>query len=89
MLVLTRKVNQSIMINLPHVGEIEVTVAEIRGDSIRLGVDAPKNVTVHRKEIYLQVRQQNEAASETPASAPTSTVGKALDQVRRGKSLSR
>jgi carbon storage regulator len=62
MLVLTRKLNQSIMI-----GEIEVTVIEVRGDQIRLGVKAPKDVAVHRKEVYLQIQQENEAASTTPA----------------------
>ena len=60
MLVLTRKLNQSIMI-----GEIEVTVVEIRGDSIRLGVNAPRDVVVHRKEVYLQVQQQNKAAAQS------------------------
>ena len=78
MLVLTRKTSQSIMI-----GEIEVTVIEIRGDQVRLGIKAPQDVAVHRKEVYLQIQQENEAASQTPASAPASTVGKTLDQVRR------
>ena len=83
MLVLTRKVNQSIMIKSPLGGEIEVTVNEINGDSIRIGVNAPKDVTVHRKEIYLQVQQQNEEAGQTPACDPASTIGKTLGQVRR------
>ena len=62
MLVLTRKLNQSIMI-----GEIEVIVVEIRGDSIRLGVNAPRDVAVHRKEVYLQVQQENRAAAQSDA----------------------
>ena len=60
MLVLTRKLNQSIMI-----GEIEVIVVEIRGDSIRLGVNAPREVAVHRTEVYLQVQQENRAAAQS------------------------
>ena len=48
MLVLTRKVNQSIIIN----DEIEVVVLEVRGEQVRLGIRAPKNVPVHRKEIF-------------------------------------
>jgi carbon storage regulator len=62
MLVLTRRLNQSIM-----VGEIEVTVIEVRGDQVRLGIHAPRDVPVHRKEVYLQVQEENReaAANET------------------------
>ena len=48
MLVLSRKKNESIIIN----DNITVTVIEIRGDKVRLGIEAPKDVTVHRREIY-------------------------------------
>lgn len=48
MLVLSRKKNESIVIN----DSITVVVVEIRGDKVRLGIDAPKDVSVHRKEIY-------------------------------------
>ena len=52
MLVLTRKTNESIVI-----GEnIVVTVIDIRGDKIRLGIDAPKHVSVHRREIYDRIK---------------------------------
>lgn len=54
MLVLTRKPNQSIIIG----DHIELTVIEIRGDQVRIGIDAPKDVTVHRKEIYEQIKAQ-------------------------------
>ncbi|MBL8086884.1 MAG: carbon storage regulator CsrA [Chthonomonas sp.] len=60
MLVLTRKVNQSIVIN----EEIEVVVLEVRGEQVRLGIRAPKNVPVHRKEIFEQIQDENRAASE-------------------------
>ncbi|MEI6512968.1 MAG: carbon storage regulator CsrA [bacterium] len=61
MLVLTRKVHQSIMIG----DEVEVVVLEVRGEQVRLGIRAPKTVTVHRKEIYEQIQMENLRASET------------------------
>ena len=61
MLVLTRKLHQSIVIG----DGIEVVVLEVRGEQVRLGIKAPKNVAVHRKEIYDQIQQENLSASET------------------------
>jgi carbon storage regulator len=61
MLVLTRKLHQSIVIG----DGIEVVVLEVRGEQVRLGIKAPKNVAVHRKEIYEQILQENQSASET------------------------
>lgn len=60
MLVLTRKVNQSIVIG----DDVEVVVLDVRGEQIRLGIRAPKNVSVHRKEIYDQIQGENKSASE-------------------------
>jgi carbon storage regulator len=60
MLVLTRKVHQSIVIG----DEIEVVVLEVRGEQVRLGIRAPKNVSVHRKEIYEQIQDENKESSE-------------------------
>lgn len=57
MLVLSRKRNESIIID----DHITVTVVDIRGDKVRLGVEAPKEVTVHRREIYEAIRNQQEA----------------------------
>jgi len=54
MLVLSRKKNESIMI-----GESEVTIVEIRGDKVRLGIDAPIEIPVHRREVYDAIKQQN------------------------------
>ena len=53
MLVLTRRANQSIMIG--H--EIVVTVLEVRGDQVRLGIKAPRSIDVHREEIFAQLQQ--------------------------------
>ncbi|QYK52352.1 MAG: carbon storage regulator CsrA [Fimbriimonadaceae bacterium] len=61
MLVLTRKVNQSIVIG----NEIEVVVLEVRGEQVRIGIRAPRDVVVHRKEIFEQIQEENVSASET------------------------
>ncbi|MGL4368938.1 MAG: carbon storage regulator CsrA, partial [Spirochaetota bacterium] len=53
MLVLARRINESIMIG----DDIEVVVIDIKGDQVKLGVKAPKKVTVHRKEIYDEIRR--------------------------------
>jgi carbon storage regulator len=54
MLVLSRKKNESIIIN----DNITLTVIEIRGDKVRLGIEAPKDVTVHRREVYEAIQSQ-------------------------------
>jgi len=71
MLVLSRKKDESIIIN----DHIRVTVVEIRGDKVRLGIDAPKDVTVHRREVYEAIQNQLKAHEETPnAVAPENGV---------------
>jgi carbon storage regulator len=60
MLVLSRKKNECIIIN----DHIIVTVVEIRGDKVRLGIDAPKEVSVHRREVYEAI--QNQRRQDTP-----------------------
>ena len=64
MLVLSRKKNESIIIN----DDITIVVVEIRGDKVRLGVEAPKEVPVHRNEVYEAIRrnQQKPEAVEQP-----------------------
>lgn len=63
MLVLTRRANQSIMIG--H--EIVVTVLEVRGDQVRLGIKAPRSIDVHREEIFVQLQQANRDAVRSTA----------------------
>ena len=58
MLALTRKKGEAVVIN----NNIEITVLEIRGDQIKIGISAPKDVPIYRKEVYLQIQQENEAA---------------------------
>lgn len=59
MLVLARKVGQSIVIN----DNIELLVIEVRGDQVRLGIEAPRSIPVHRKELLEQVRDENVKAA--------------------------
>jgi len=66
MLVLSRKKNESIIIN----DNITVTVVEIRGDKVRLGIDAPKNVSVHRREVYEAIQNQKARAEQSPVASP-------------------
>ncbi|OHD63665.1 MAG: carbon storage regulator [Spirochaetes bacterium RBG_13_51_14] len=61
MLVLARRLNESIMIG----DNIEVVVIDIKGDQVKLGIRAPKRVTVHRKEIYEEIRKENIAAMDS------------------------
>jgi carbon storage regulator len=56
MLVLSRKVEESIMIGQ----DVEITVVEIRGDKVRLGIEAPKDVPVHRREVFDAIQQEGE-----------------------------
>ncbi len=60
MLVLTRKLHQSIIIG----DEIEIVILEVRGEQVRIGIRAPKDVSVHRKEIYEQIQEENKGSSE-------------------------
>lgn len=58
MLALTRKKGESLVIN----NNIEVTILEVRGDQIKIGIDAPKEVPIYRKEVYLQIQEENKEA---------------------------
>jgi carbon storage regulator len=73
MLVLSRKKNESIVIN----NDITIVVVEIRGDKVRLGVEAPKEVPVHRREVYDAIKRnaalQGGASAEAPAPDGTSS----------------
>jgi carbon storage regulator len=60
MLVLSRQRDETIMIG----DDIEVTVVDIRGDKVRLGINAPKEISVHRKEVYDAIKKENKAAAQ-------------------------
>ena len=63
MLVLSRKKNESIVIN----DNIVVTVIDIRGDKVRLGFEAPNNVPIHRREVYEAIKRSEAASNENQA----------------------
>ena len=59
MLVLSRKKGQGIMLG----DNIEITIIEIQGDQVRIGINAPKNVSIYRKEIFLEIQEENKKAA--------------------------
>jgi carbon storage regulator len=61
MLILTRRVGETLMIG----DEVTVTVLGVKGNQVRIGVNAPKTVAVHREEIYERIRREKEMAQET------------------------
>jgi len=71
MLILTRRVGETVMIG----DEVTVTVLGVKGNQVRLGVNAPKHVAVHREEIYERIQREKEgggATAEEPATAEPS-----------------
>ena len=60
MLVLSRQRDETIMIG----DDVEITVVDIRGDKVRLGITAPREIAVHRKEVYDAIRRENRAAAQ-------------------------
>lgn len=61
MLALSRKKNEALVIN----NDIEITVLEIKGEQVKIGINAPKDVPIYRKEVYLQIQKANEDANNT------------------------
>lgn len=58
MLALSRKKNEALVVN----NDIEITILDIRGDQVKLGISAPKEVPIYRKEVYLQIQEANKEA---------------------------
>lgn len=58
MLALSRKKNEALVIN----NNVEITILEIKGEQVKLGISAPKEVPVYRKEVYVQIQKANEEA---------------------------
>jgi carbon storage regulator len=76
MLVLSRKKNESIVIN----NDITIVVVEIRGDKVRLGVEAPKEVPVHRREVYDAIKRHNALPDNALPDSDESAAGSPADQ---------
>ena len=79
MLVLTRRPGESIVIG----NDIVVTVLEVRSDQVRIGIDAPRNVQVHREEVFRQMVSEN-AAAVASASAAEALLGQARGNRSQG-----
>lgn len=72
MLILTRRVGESLMIG----DDVSITVLGIKGNQVRLGVNAPKEISVHREEIYQRIQQEKaKAQEEVPANAEAANSG--------------
>jgi len=61
MLILSRKVDEKVVIG----DDITISIIEVRGDQVRIGIDAPKRVKVYRQEVYNAIKAENEAASKS------------------------
>jgi carbon storage regulator len=64
MLALSRKSGEAIVVG----NNVEITVLEVKGDQVKIGIAAPKSVPVYRKELYLQIQEANKAAAEADSS---------------------
>ncbi|MDE5748956.1 MAG: carbon storage regulator CsrA [Acetatifactor sp.] len=65
MLALSRKKNEAIIVN----NNIEITILEVKGDQVKIGVTAPREVPVYRKEVYMQIQEANQEASNAEGMA--------------------
>lgn len=60
MLALSRKINESIVIGQ----DVEITILEIKGDQVKIGINAPKSVPIFRKEIFVQIKEENQQSAD-------------------------
>jgi carbon storage regulator len=79
MLILSRKINEKIMIG----DDISISVIEIRGDQVRIGVDAPKTVKVFRLEVFDAIKSENKAAAESSPVFPELDLGARREPLNR------
>ncbi len=74
MLILTRRVGESLIIG----DDVTVTVLGVKGNQVRIGVDAPKHVSVHREEIYERIQKEKQGDSTEQEQSTGQTAGKAV-----------
>jgi carbon storage regulator len=67
MLRITRRAGERVIVG----GEVVIEVLEVRGGTVRLGIDAPRSVSIYREEIWLEVKRENEAAASAPSELPS------------------
>ncbi|MDR1444678.1 MAG: carbon storage regulator CsrA [Treponema sp.] len=79
MLILSRKTNEKIMIG----DDISVSIIEVRGDQVRLGVEAPRSVKVFRQEVFDAIRTENKAAAESRPKLPDIHIGSGIGRERK------
>jgi carbon storage regulator len=72
MLILSRKVDEKVIIG----DDIKISIIEIRGDQVRIGIDAPKKLKVFRQEVYDAIKAENKAASKSASVIPNVDFGK-------------
>ena len=81
MLVLSRKHDETIMIG----DDIEITIVDIKGDTVRIGINAPRSVAVHRKEIYEAIKEENIATIKQQKIPDQAAIGSLADLLKKNK----
>ncbi|MDR0502417.1 MAG: carbon storage regulator CsrA [Treponema sp.] len=74
MLILSRKLNEKVIIG----DDITISIIEVRGDQVRIGIDAPKKIKVFRQEVFEAIKEENKAASVSASVIPKVDFGKSL-----------
>ncbi len=83
MLVLSRQRDETIMIG----DDVEITVVDIRGDKVRLGINAPREIQVHRKEVWEAIKRENEQAAKLKPHDVSDVIERDADKPGRGNGL--
>ena len=81
MLVLSRKRDETIMIG----DNIEISIVDIKGDTVRVGINAPRSVSVHRKEIFEAIREENIAQTKSAEVPKMESIGGLADLLKKKK----